>query len=134
MFLVEVAAERRELLEEVEELENLLFDNSFNATTLSQEIRSGSHCWVTGSERVEGYILFREESGLIDILRIGIHPSYQKRGLGTSLMQIPIRLSERCMLSVRKNNKGAIRLYQRLGFGISGDLGTSWVMATSYAS
>lgn len=132
MFLVEVKPEACSgLLEEVEELENLLFDNAFNATTLDREIHNGSHCWVTGSERIEGYILYHKGRGLTDILRVGVHPSYQKRGIGTSLIRIPMKQSKRCMLSVRKNNLGAIRLYRRLGFSITGDLGSSWVMTTS---
>jgi hypothetical protein len=32
------------------------------------------------------------------------------------------------MLSVRKENVGAIKLYRRHGFLITGDLGGSWVM------
>lgn len=121
-------------MEEIEELENLLFDNAFNATTLLYELNSGASCWVIGSERVEGYVLFREEAGLIDILRVGVHPSYQRRGLGNKLMEVPMKKSARCMLSVRKVNDGALRLYRRLGFSITGDLGNSWVMTTSAAS
>ena len=134
MFTLKVKPSYSDTMEEIEELENLLFENAFNATTFTHELSTGAQCWVTGSERIEGYILFREENGLIDILRVAVHPTYQSRGVGTSLMKIAMKQSERCMLSVRKDNDGAIRLYRRLGFSILGDLGSSWVMTTSAAS
>jgi ribosomal protein S18 acetylase RimI-like enzyme len=51
-------------------------------------------------------------------------------------MQQAMKAAPRSMLTVRKTNQGAIRLYQKLGFEIVGDLETDgtaagWVMATS---
>lgn len=119
------------MMEEVEELECLLFDNAFNATSLLNELDTGARCWVMGSERIEGYILFRVVRGLCDILRVGTHPSYQRRGTATKLMRVAMGEAPRSMLTVRKTNQGAIRLYRKLGFEVVGDLESSWVMATS---
>ena len=134
-----VTPQHTDLLREVEALENELFDNSFNATTIAEEIRTGAQCitiFTTDSELMLGYIIFREAQGITDILRIGVTHSHQGRGLGNALMHIPLSQSERCMLTVKKSNEGAIRLYRTLGFEIVGDLETNgvasgWVMATS---
>lgn len=134
MFFYELKRPSRQMMEEVEELEILLFDNSFNATTLLHEVELGAHCWVLGAERIEGYVLYRVVQGLCDILRVGVHPSYQGRGTGTKLMRQAMTAAPRSMLTVSKTNQGALRLYQKLGFEVVGDLESSWVMATSAES
>jgi ribosomal protein S18 acetylase RimI-like enzyme len=132
-MLREVETFNNELLRELEDIENELFDNSFNATTLERELRSGARLWVTGTICVEGYMLVRYD-GLADILRLGVRPQYQDHGIGSSLLQVAIDTFPRLMLSVKKSNVGAIKLYKRHGFSIEGDLGESWLMLTFAAS
>jgi ribosomal protein S18 acetylase RimI-like enzyme len=128
-MLREVSAYDTHLLAEVEELENQLFDNSFNATTLARELTTGAKLWVAeGTTGLEGYMLLRSEKGLTDILRIGVRAAFQARGIGSSLLRAAKQEFGRLMLSVRKSNTRAIQLYQRHGFDITGDLGGSWVM------
>jgi ribosomal protein S18 acetylase RimI-like enzyme len=134
-MLREVTQVDPEVLQEVEDIENLLFENSFNATTLGNELRAGARLWVEGAHCIEGYMIVRTVNGLTDILRLGVRPPYQRLGLGSAMLREVLETSSRVMLSVRKPNVDAIKLYRRLGFQITGDLGDSWTMQfTSPAS
>lgn len=128
-MLREVEGYTTALLAEVEELEGQLFDNSFNATTIARELDSGAKLWVVeGPTCLEGYMLLRTEGGMTDILRLGVRPTFQGRGIGSALLREAKSSFRRLMLCVRKVNTRAIQLYQRHGFVITGDLGVSWVM------
>jgi len=128
-MLREVEGYTTALLAEIEELEGQLFDNSFNATTIARELDSGAKLWVVeGPTCLEGYMLLRTEGGVTDILRLGVRPLLQGRGVGSSLLGEAKSSFGRLMLCVRKTNTRAIQLYQRQGFVITGDLGVSWVM------
>lgn len=55
------------------------------------------------------------------ITNIGVLPTYQRQGLGSSLLNILITVSRECGMStmsleVRSSNHDAQRLYERLGF------------------
>ena len=108
---------------EIAELENLIFpDNSFNETTLAMEIEAGI-CWVyqTGGH-IQGYLLAKYDGKLLDILRLGVHPKYQDRGVGTRLLEASLRETGSLMLTVKKDNQKAMKLYHRYGFRIVGEL------------
>ena len=125
--------------ERLEYMEGVLFpDNAFNAYTLSNELKIG-RCWVV--ERggtIVAYLLARADGKLFDILRVGVMPDFQGRGIGTKLTEMAMTQSPETILCVLKGNKGAIRLYRRLGFKITGEVGhisntPSWVMRATSA-
>jgi ribosomal-protein-alanine N-acetyltransferase len=75
--------------------------------------------------RVAGYVLFWLLPGEVDIHNIAVHDDFRRRGLGRSLLEKVIlearnRASARVTLEVRKSNAVAQRLYQSVGFTISG--------------
>lgn len=126
-------------LQRLEFLENELFpDNSLNARSLLGELSAGK-CWVVERQRkIVGYTLVRVVGELVDILRVGVLPTHQGQGIGRELVKKAMAEAPTAMLSVRKVNTGAIRLYQSLGFHVTGELmnglAPSWVMrATSGA-
>lgn len=122
--------------ERLEYMEGVLFpDNAFNALTLQKELRIG-RCWVVERTRtIIAYLLARIESSVLDVMRVGVMPSFQSRGIGTRLLEAAMSQTLQTILCVRKDNLGAIRLYQRMGFHIVGETGQgelcSWVMSTS---
>lgn len=122
-------APTRYRLQELEDLENELFDNSFNSSTLRGILVDGGQLWVELlDDAIIGYMFVARAAGMADILRLGVHPKHQRKGIGRSLLLEAKRLFPSLMLSVRKGNKGAMSLYKSHGFKISGDLGSSWVM------
>lgn len=133
-MLREVETFNANLLREIEDIENELFDNAFNATTLERELRSGARLWAAGIICIEGYMLTRTQEGLTDILRVGVRPQYQRCGIGSSMLTAAAKAFPFLMLSVRKGNTGAVQLYKRHGFSIEGDLGESWTMRLTSSS
>lgn len=80
-----------------------------------------------------GMLAVEERAEEIFISAIYLLPAYQKRGIGTRLLnQIIARaegLGKPVALRVLKANRGARSLYQRLGFGVTGETDTHYVMA-----
>ncbi len=73
------------------------------------------------SQEITGFILTRFVLDEADILTVAVRPKWQKKGVGYGLCHASIhRLSEQGIkklhLEVSAQNKGAIKLYQKLGF------------------
>jgi ribosomal protein S18 acetylase RimI-like enzyme len=78
---------------------------------------------ISVQERTEEFFL-----GILQIL-----PRYQRRGIGSTVMRDLLTRAARqgkpVALKVLKSNRLARALYQRLGFGVTGETGTHYVMA-----
>jgi ribosomal-protein-alanine N-acetyltransferase len=75
--------------------------------------------------RIAGYILFWLLPSEIDIHNIAVQHDFRRRGLGRSLLQKVInearqRAANRVTLEVRVSNAVAQRLYERVGFTVTG--------------
>lgn len=117
----------------IAELEILLFpSNCMNERTISNEIAAGE-CWLVldhQKENVWGYCLVRRDGELLDILRLGVVPEHQGQGIATLLLEKAIEAGQPTMLTVKKDNRRALKLYLRHGFRIVGQLASDngWVM------
>jgi ribosomal protein S18 acetylase RimI-like enzyme len=69
-----------------------------------------------------GALKYQETPNIIEIMQLQIHPDFQRRGLGDRVMRELIELAgdKHLTLTVLKSNP-ALKLYQRLGFVITGD-------------
>jgi ribosomal-protein-alanine N-acetyltransferase len=75
--------------------------------------------------QIVGYVLFWLLPGAIDIHNIAVHVDYRRRGiarllLGKVVAEARNQSSLRVMLEVRRSNLPAQKLYQSLGFLITG--------------
>ena len=117
--------------DELSLLEMDLFpDNCLNEYTLAREIDLGQGFIVTDNHKIVAYMLMRGDGYLMDIMRLGVVAGYQGQGLGTRLLRVGMQLAEQVMLTVETKNERALRLYDRHGFQIVGQLigGSAWVM------
>lgn len=118
----------------LEYLEYLLFpDNGFNELLLLGELKIG-RCWVVERRnKIVAYLLARIQGDLIDIMRVGVLPEFQSKGIGTRLMEVALTHASEAMLCVRKENKRALKLYLGMGFRIVGETADlpSWVLRTT---
>lgn len=78
-----------------------------------------------GQAALGGFILARSLFENLEILKLGVFPEYQRRGIGTSLMEAAYaeglrRGCTRCFLEVRKSNETAIHFYLNHKFRVGG--------------
>jgi ribosomal-protein-alanine N-acetyltransferase len=78
-----------------------------------------------GLWQMAGFFLARALFENLEILKVGVSPERQRRGLGTQLMEAAYaegirRGCTRCFLEVRKSNQGAIDFYLRHHFKFAG--------------
>lgn len=65
----------------------------------------------------KGYIITAWGPELIDVLRVGVHPDYQGKGIGRDLVRAVLDAAWLpVILTVKKDNVRARRLYEWLGF------------------
>jgi ribosomal-protein-alanine N-acetyltransferase len=75
---------------------------------------------------VAGYICFWSVAGEIQILNIAVRKTLRRRGIARKLIELAIRTgweqhAERVTLDVRKSNSEARKLYESLGFRVTGE-------------
>jgi ribosomal protein S18 acetylase RimI-like enzyme len=111
------------------ELEQILFEeNWLSDVSLLRELAAPGMSLIEGSPAI-GYILSRWTDYLIDITRLGVLPEAQGRGVGCRLLDAVLLAADRpVMLTVRKNNARALRLYRSRSFRIVGQLRDAWTM------
>ncbi len=92
--------------------EEARFRRNFDAET-TQVVMSG--------DLVVGFLGVREEDDHLYIAQAYIIPEYQGRGIGTSLIREVLARDQPVELWVMTSNTGARRLYERLGFQVTGE-------------
>lgn len=118
---------------DIAKLEMTLFpSNCMNEKTLKNELELGE-CWLVHdhqNEELWGYCLVRRDGELLDILRLGVIASRRNTGIATLLLEQVLKHNNPTILTVKKENKNALRLYLRHGFRIVGYLSSDmgWIM------
>jgi ribosomal-protein-alanine N-acetyltransferase len=72
-----------------------------------------------------GYALYALAPGEVELLRVAVLPGARGRGCARRLLEVSLAAladggRPDCHLEVRDSNRAAIRLYERLGFELSG--------------
>lgn len=114
-------------------LENALFDNAMSERMLQHELTRGRG-WVYGD--MLGYVLVRFDTGLLDIIRLGVREDQHRRGIGRALLERALLGAPDALLTVKKDNVAALKLYEKYGFKIVAHLGGagSFVMRRTLTS
>jgi ribosomal protein S18 acetylase RimI-like enzyme len=80
-----------------------------------------------------GVLLIQERAEEIYVASLEIHPDYQRQGIGSAVMRQMIAAARQrgkpVALKVLKANRDARGLYQRLGFGVTGEDHTHYIMS-----
>ncbi len=97
-------------------LEVELFDNSMSSSMVQRELEHGTGL-VLG-DPIQAYALLRFERNLIDVTRLGVTAEAQGKGLGRKLLERVVSTDKTVILTVRKSNQRAFRLYTSMGFQI----------------
>lgn len=106
-------------LDALAELEGMLFpENSLNEKSLKQELTESVA--IVWGKPARAYVLVRYDSEIVDILRVGVHPDFRRRGIGQLLVEEVLTDERPVMLTVLRNNEPAFSLYKKLGFEVVG--------------
>ncbi len=80
-----------------------------------------------------GVLCVQERTEELFLVVLQILPAYQRRGIGSAVVGAIIaratHIGKPVALKVLKSDRGARSLYQRLGFGVTGETHTHYVMA-----
>lgn len=106
------------------ELEQV-FENSMTEPMISRELVVGrGFLFADEHLRVWGYALLRTEGDLLDLTRLAVDPRAEKQGVGRRLLDYVCTVADSegrpCVLTVKKSNRRALRLYLHAGFRIVG--------------
>jgi ribosomal-protein-alanine N-acetyltransferase len=116
-------------LDGVLEVEQESFTNPWTREMYAWELENRSVCHVyvlrTPDCAVAGFCALWLVLDEVHINNIAVRPQFRGQGLGTSLMQHVLKEAarlgaRRVTLEVRASNVGARRLYERLGFTVTG--------------
>jgi [ribosomal protein S18]-alanine N-acetyltransferase len=132
MRRLEIKPAIAEDLEEIIALDQLCFDGIWSQEGYLREIYSFNSTllllWVTEAQLLPKMIGLGCLWSIVEeahITLLGIHPEYQRQGLGLFLFHRLLqdalqRNLERATLEVKTTNQPAINLYQKFGFQIAG--------------
>ena len=111
------------------EVEAESFTNPWTRDMYTWELQDRSRCHIyvlrTPEHAVAGFCAFWLVCDEVHINNVALRPDLRGRGLGTALMRHVFAEAQRlgarrATLEVRASNVGARRLYERLGFRVSG--------------
>lgn len=115
-------------LESVHTLEVRLFSSPWSKLAFFEEMaaHNPSLCIVILDKKdIVGYLIIHYIVDEIHIANIAIAPEYQRLGIGLTVLEKILNSATRngfvvAHLEVRKNNAGAISLYEKMGFVVVG--------------
>ena len=99
--------------------------NRANSSLLVARLPAGDPVGAPSPE-VAGYICFWSVAGEIQILNLAVRKALRRRGIARKLIELAIRTGREqhaglLTLEVRKSNSAARKLYESLGFRVTGE-------------
>lgn len=103
-------------------LENAIFpDDPFSFEHFNYRIQNEGFKGLFDHDKLVGYVFCMNYANYNHLHRIGVHPDYQGKGLGSKLMNYAISFFARFMVNeiwlyVETKNTTAIKMYEKFGF------------------
>ncbi len=114
-------------LDRVMEIELQAYPHPWTRGIFSDCLRVGHECWgLQAGAQLAGYTVLTHAAGESHLLNLCIAPQWQRRGLGSILLEHGLRLAlaQGCgsmFLEVRPSNEAGMELYRRKGFKVVGE-------------
>lgn len=108
------------------DLDRRLFSNaSWSEEDMLEAFMPGRRFFVEEGEVPEAWAGMDASGSFAHILSIDVEPSFQRKGLGSSLLSSLLSSArgmgkKRCVLEVSPYNASALRLYEKFGFKTQG--------------
>ena len=104
-------------------LESAIFSDAWRESDVRGHL-TAPHLYLFVYEEageILGYLLGSVIPPEGELYRVAVAPSARGRGIGEALCRAFLACSEVCFLEVRRSNDAARRLYERLGFVLTGE-------------
>lgn len=103
------------------ELDQLLFKPAWSAENWNSEIANATLCVIEIDQKVVAFALGSVCIDEYELLKIGVHPDHQSKGLGKMILEdqmvkVQALGVKRCFLEVRISNESAKALYLKQGW------------------
>lgn len=123
-----ILAMQKELIERYEDLDTIDCQKVFAWCRRKIEAQMGDYRRILADGELAGfYALHRENGGEWELDDLYLYPAFQGRGIGTAVLQkvIADTAPDGLFLYVFIKNTGAVRLYERMGFVLSEQVGST---------
>jgi ribosomal protein S18 acetylase RimI-like enzyme len=109
------------------------WDEAFQQAYFRKKFDPAAHTVIQWGGEDVGVLYVQNRTEELFIASLEILPAYQRRGIGTAVIRMVQESASRqgkpVALQVLKANIAARGLYQRLGFGVTGENDTHYIMA-----
>ena len=119
----------RELINRYEDLSSIDYDRVLHwvQENIQRQLPYFSRILYDG--KIAGYFCLTETEGSWELDSLFLLPSFQRKGIGTWVLR---HCQEQCpslFLYVFRDNTGAVRLYEKMGFSVTKEVGkTRYIM------
>lgn len=109
-------------LDAVMATENEIYPHPWTHGNFSDSLAAGYHCWIMElAGTMVGYSVVMIAAGEAHLLNLGIAAAWQRRGLGSEMLEFLVRLARdfhahKIYLEVRPSNFAGRKLYAGAGF------------------
>jgi ribosomal-protein-alanine N-acetyltransferase len=105
----------------VMELERSAHSHPWRQSSFEDCLKGRQGCWLAEhNNTLVGYVVVTHAGGDAELLNIAVSPKFQRKGIGSSLLQHAINCvighADMLFLEVRVSNRKAIELYSKEGF------------------
>ena len=119
----------KHLIDTYEDLTTIDYDKVLHWVRRNIESNLASFRRVLWDGQLAGYYSLTPAEGKMELDSLFVLPGFQRKGIGTSIITQCLRSCPCVYLYVFRKNRDAIRLYQRLGFQITKEVGhTRYIM------
>ena len=106
---------------QVMELERSAHSHPWRQSSFEDCLKGRQKCWLAEhNQKLVGYVVITHAGGDAELLNIAVSPKFQRKGIGSSLLQHAISCvaghADMLFLEVRISNRKAIELYSKEGF------------------
>lgn len=114
------------LIDRYEDLDSIDYAKVLQWVRRKIEAQIGEYQRVLMDGSLAGYVHFHPDGERMELDDLYILPEYRGQGIGTAVVEKCCAETEKPVyLYVFRRNEGAVRLYQRLGFEIVQEVGSS---------